>query len=176
MFTRHLALAALLSVALMSAAEACPPPPPTPPPPPGESIEAYNARLAEEAQARVIGYQRGWWERAQSVLLARIERRDSISLKDDRGVTYARSPRVLLRPVRWLKGEGPPRRFYLNYSGLTDCGPYGGGEAVDGEVGDFFVVFVSEGPASQASVVTSLALDSIVDQDLKDRIGDPDTH
>lgn len=155
---------------LSATAEACPPPPPPPPPEAGESNEAYQTRLAAlraaEAEVnaqRVLQMQQGWWDESQSVLLARVVRRDSIRLKDNWGEIYGRSPRVLLRPVRWLKGSGSSRRFRLNYEGLTSCGPYGGGDAVDGEIGEVFVVFVREGRPRQDSVITSLAMDRVRD-------------
>jgi hypothetical protein len=165
---------ALIIAAMLSAAEACPPPPPPPPPAAGETIEAYQARLEEEARAQVSAYQRQWWNEAHSVLLARVVSVDSIRLRDDWGAAYARSPRVHLRPVRWLKGSGPWRRFRLNYQGLTDCGPYGGGEAVTGRVGELFVVFVRAGAPAQANVITSLAPDHIVDSELRSRVLPPD--
>lgn len=75
-----------------------------------------------------------------------------------------------MRPVRWLKGEGSSRRFLLNYAGLTDCGPYGGGEAVDGRVGDVFVVFVHDGQPSTEGVRFSLSLANIQDDELRARV------
>jgi hypothetical protein len=167
---RNFFVGSILAVWMLGAAAACPPPPPPPPPAPGESIEAWQARLEAEAQAQIAGYQRGWWEQSQSVLLARIERIDSVAIRNDWTGTNARSPRVRLRPVRWLKGSGPPGRFHLNVTGVSDCGPYGGGEAVNGRMGELFLVFVREGRPSQANVITSLALDTIVDEELKARV------
>lgn len=167
---RSIFAATAITMALFNAAEACPPPPPPPPPVPGESIEAWQARLQAEAQAQTAGYQRGWWDQSQSVLLARIERIDSVRVRNDWAGTNTRSPRVYLRPVRWLKGSGSARRFRLNITGISDCGPYGGGEAVNGHVGDVFLVFVREGQPTQASVITSLAPGNVVDEALKARL------
>lgn len=167
---RSVLIVAVMIAAFLGAAEACPPPPPEPPPAPGESIEAWRARLDAEAQAQTASYQRGWWDQSQSVLLARIERIDSVPVRNDWANVNTHSPRVHLRPVRWLKGSGPSRRFHLNITGITDCGPYGGGEAVNGRIGDVFLVFVRDGRPNQASVITSLALDHIVDQDLRARV------
>jgi hypothetical protein len=159
-----------VALALLGAAHACPPPPPEPPPAPGETIEAWRARLDAEAQARAVEQRRQWWGRSELVLLARIVRTDSIPLRDFSGREYDRFPRVFMRPVRWLKGSGSSRRFHLNWEGMTDCGPYGGGEAASGHIGDLVVVFVREGRPSPANVGFSLAPEHIVDPELRARV------
>jgi hypothetical protein len=159
-----------VAASLVGAASACPPPPPPPLPVPDESMEDWRARVTAEAEAQLIDQQRRWWNDAHSVLLARVERRDTVRFRNEWAGGYDRSPRVTLRPISWLKGEGSSRRFRLSYSGMTDCGPYGGGEAVGGQVGDVFVVFVGEGRPSQTSVFVSLAMGNVVDPGLRDRI------
>lgn len=143
----------------------------------GESAEAYQARLsalrAEEAarlQALIVEYQRRWWNESESVLLARVERTDSARMYDIYGASIGSFPRAHLRPVRWLKGAGPSRRFRLTYTGMTSCGPYGGGDAVAGAVGDVFVVFVRSGRPSQRTVIESVALANIRDPQLRERV------
>ena len=157
-----------VAASITGAANACPPPPPPPLPIPDESSEAWQARVAAEAQASLVALQHQWWDASQSVLLARVERRDTVRLRDfDPNVE---APRVLLRPVHWLKGSGPSRRFRLTYTGMLSCGPYGGGEAVDGAVGEVFIVFVGEGRPRQESVFISLAPANVVDPELRERV------
>jgi hypothetical protein len=155
---------------MVGAANACPPPPPPPLPIPDESSEAWQARVTAEAQNELMNRQRQWWNDSQSVLLARVERRDTVRLRDAWGDPNFEAPRVLLRPVRWLKGSGPSRRFRLSYTGMTTCGPYGGGEAVNGAVGEVFIVFVGEGRPRQESVFISLAPTNVVDPELRERV------
>lgn len=132
------------------------------------------ALRAEESAAFLasrVEYQQQWWNESQSVLLARVERVGSVQLRDDWGEAYDDSPRVFLRPVRWLKGSGSARRFRLSYDGMTSCGPYGGGDAVDGEVGEVFVVYVREGQPHQRSVIESLAPENVVDPQVREMLG-----
>lgn len=167
----------LLSLAMAGFAYACPPPPGPPMREVGESEETYNARIsalraeAEAASlARRTAYQRQLWEESASVVLARVERTDRVPLRDIYGQVYSQSPRAHLRPVHWLKGSRSSRRFHVRYTGDASCGPYGGGDAVSGEVGEVFVVFVREGRPSQATIADSLALDNILDSELLERV------
>ena len=164
-----------LAASIVGTANACPPPPPPPLPIPDESSEAWEARVTAEAQAQLVATQRHWWESAQSVLLARVEQRDTVRRRDPTWDMSFESPRVLLRPVHWLKGSGPSRRFRLTYTGMSSCGPYGGGEAVDGAVGELFIVFVGEGRPRQESVFISLAPANVVDPELRERLAQATT-
>lgn len=168
-------LAALvLALALIApgAARACMPMPP-PPQMEGETDEAYQLRLEEVRAAQAAEdfafrarMQREAWENSQSVLIARIERAGAVVPLGDHGET----PRPTLRPVRWLKGSGPARPFHVRYTEFTSCAPVGGGDAVRGAVGEEFVVFVRNGRPGVRSIIGSVAVNAIADDQLRARV------
>lgn len=142
----------------------------------GETAEAFQqrveARRAQEEvdrQARLIAFQRQTWEEASSVVIARVVRREeAVPLRNDYGEVYGQSPRTHLRVVRWLKGQARGRpSFSVRYAGLTSCGPFGGGDAVDGAVGEEFVVFLSAGRLREGGVINSLAPDRVMASELR---------
>lgn len=155
------------AVALISAgnAIACPPPPPGPPPEAGESAESHAARVAafqaaQEAQHQAWLLQREQrnWDEADSVFLARVER-VRVSTLEYLGET----PRVTLRPVRVLKGQRSRARFDLRYEEMTSCGPIPAFDAIQGNVGDTFVVFVRGRRPHQSTVQLTVAPAAVLD-------------
>jgi hypothetical protein len=162
---------AIFAAALTGGAYACQPDPQPEIPSPqiGESQEAYSARVeAMRAEARAlreqswINQQQSWWDDSESVFIARVERVANVRLD------FGEARRTYLRPVRWLKGGGPARRFFVNHEGWTSCGPYGrGGAAVEGAVGETFVVFVRDGRPSLNNLITSVAPSVITHPELR---------
>ncbi len=173
----RIVLAVAASIALLvEAASACQPEPPWIPPPPefGEAQETYDARIAAmraaqeaEREQAIINEQRQLWEGAESVLLARVVRTATVNLD------FGPSPRAYLQPLDWLKGRGPSRTFFVNQEGWTSCGPYGGGHAVGGEVGEIYLVFVREGRPNMRNILTTLALNAVKDPELLERLEEP---
>lgn len=161
-------------------AEACSIPPPVQDAPfVGETAEAFQQRVEarraqEEAdlQAQLIAFQRQTWEEASSVVIARVVRREeAVPLRNEYGEVYGQSPRAHLRVERWLKGQARGRpSFSVRYAGLTSCGSFGGGDAVDGAVGAEFVVFLSAGRLRESRVINSLALDRVMAPELRDML------
>ncbi len=159
-----------LSLMLFSAttAQACMPMPP-PPREDGESAEAYATRVtawqaqrdAEAAQWRHDRQVR-LWDEADSVFLARIER-----VRPFETAMFGTSQRVTLRGVRALKGRAYTNRFTLNSTDGTSCGPLPGFDAITGNVGDTFVIFVRGGRPNQARVQGTAAPNSITDQRIR---------
>jgi hypothetical protein len=142
----------------------------------GETEEAFHQRVAalraeEEAArlAQVVDYQRQTWDEAAWVVVARVVRREvAVPMRDDRGRVYGNTPRARMRVVRWLKGDGQGRpQFSVRYAGMTSCGPFGGGDAVLGEVGEEFVVFLSAGRLAESRVTESFALDRVTEPNLR---------
>lgn len=154
------------AAALLGAnAIACPPPPPGPPQEAGESDEAYAQRIAafraaEEAQhqAWLLQRQQRVWDEATSVFVARIERVGTSNQDNLEG-----SPRVTLRPIRQLKGDRYSSRFTLRYTEMTSCGPIPSFDAIRGQVGETFVIFVQGGRPRQRTVQQAIAIANITD-------------
>lgn len=166
MIMRSLIAAAVAFTALVtSVAVACPPPPPGPPQDVGESDEAYAQRQAEFRAAQEQQHQ-DWlharqmrlWDEADSVIIARIER-----VRTEDLYYIGEVPRVTLRPVRTIKGRRYTNRFDLRYTEATSCGPIPAFDAIQGDVGDEFVIFLRGGRPSQRTVQQTSALTAITD-------------
>lgn len=157
------ALAATLVMFSANTAQACMPMPP-PPQEEGENVEAYGARVTawqaqrdtEDAQWRADREVR-LWDEADSVILARIERVQPYSYN------FGESQRVTLRGVRALKGRAYTNRFTLNYTDGTSCGPLPAFDAITGNVGDTFVIFIRGGRPNQARVQGTVAPSAVTD-------------
>ncbi len=145
-------------------ANACPPPPPPPEPRPGESEQAYNARLKElaaaqraEGQAVIATRQATLWNESPIIFVGQVERVRPMQ-------TDGAGPSALIRPVRWIKGKGGANSFWLRHRGMTSCGPYGGGDAVEGKVGQRYIVFASRRRLSSKAVIHSVGAANAVDE------------
>jgi hypothetical protein len=170
---RSLIAAAVAFTALVtSVAVACPPPPPGPPQDVGESDEAYAQRQAEFRAAQEQQHQ-DWlharqmrlWDEADSVIIARIER-----VRTEDLYYIGEVPRVTLRPVRTIKGRRYTNRFDLRYTEATSCGPIPAFDAIQGDVGDEFVIFLRGGRPSQRTVQQTNALTAITDARITEAI------
>jgi len=168
---RRTALGAIVATAVLLGANAiaCPPPPPGPPPEAGESAESHAARVAafqaeQDAQhaAWLHARQQRVWDEADSVFVARIERVRAVEIDN-----LSEAPRVTLRPVRMLKGQRYTSRFALTYTEMTTCGPIPSFDAIQGQVGDEFVIFVRGGRPRQATVQQAIAVANITDERIR---------
>jgi len=166
MFTRFLLSTLVAITALTGAyAAACPPPPPGPPQDVGESDEAHAARVAafqaaQEAQhqAWLHARQVRMWDEANSVIIARIER-----VRPDRIDYWGDTQRVTLRPVRTIKGRRYSNRFDLRYTDATSCGPMPSFDAIQGQVGETFVIFIQGGRPGQRTVQQTVSVTEVTD-------------
>lgn len=165
------ALAALTLFGI-SAAAACPPPPPPPPQDLGEPDDAYAQRVVafhtaqeQQHQAWLHDRQVRLWDEADSVFLARIERVQPVEL-----YYWGDAQRVTLRAVRAaapLKGRRYTNTFRLAYQEATSCGPIPSFEAIGGNVGDTYVVFVRGGRPHQRTVQQTIAPANITDDRIR---------
>ncbi len=161
-----------LTVFATSTAFACPPPPPGPPQEAGESDEAYAQRQAEFREAQEQQH-RDWlharqvrlWDEADSVIIARIER-----VRTEDLYYIGEVPRVTLRGVRSLKGRAYTNRFDLRYTEATSCGPIPAFDAIQGQVGDEFVIFLRGGRPSQRTVQQTAGMSAITDTRITEAI------
>ncbi len=159
--------AALAAAALMTVpVNACPPPPPPPEPRAGESEQAYKARLeelaaAERAQLRaaMASRQAALWNESPIIFVGQVER-----VRPRKIYFHGPGQSALIRPVRWIKGKGGAGSFWLRYEGESSCGPYGGGDAVDGKVGQRFVIFASRGRLTSSAVIDSIGAARAIDE------------
>jgi hypothetical protein len=170
---RTLLATLIAALALTGAhAAACPPPPPGPPPEVGESAESHAARQAafraeQDAQhaAWLHARQQRMWDEADSVIIARIVR-----VSADRIDYWGDTQRVSLRPVRTIKGRRYSNRFELRYTDATSCGPMPAFDAIQGQVGDEFVIFIQGGRPSQRTVHQTAAITAITDTRIAEAI------
>lgn len=161
-----------LTVFATSVAIACPPPPPGPPQEAGESDEAYAQRQAEFRAAQEAQHQQ-WlhdrqvrvWDEADSVIIARITR-----VRPDHIDYWGDVPRVRLRAVRTIKGRRYTNSFDLRYTDATSCGPMPAFDAIQGQVGDEFVIFLRGGRPNQRTVQLTAAMSAITDTRITEAI------
>jgi hypothetical protein len=108
----------------------------------------------ERIRAEALSYHECLWDESESVLLARI-----VGFRSD---SDARA-RVLLHPVRALKGPTWSRRFVLTTTWRTIQG-----EALtpgsSAPLGDTLVIFVRKGRPRQDSVMAFIEPEGILDQ------------
>lgn len=166
-------ITASLVAASMNSAIAClPPPPPTLSRLEGESEGAYARRLElfdtervrkQEEQIRQFQLQRDAknWASADRVLLAEAVAFDDSLLK----------PKVWLRPVRWLKGTGKLQSFQLKPIAQDSCEWPGNGDALQGEVGEKFLIFLKPGAPSSKTVLDSISVNRIVGERSRAALG-----
>ena len=161
-----------LTVFATSTAFACPPPPPPPPQEMGESEEAYGQRVVEFHTAQERQHQ-DWlharqvrlWDEADSVIIARVTR-----VRTEELYYIGDVPRVTLRPVRTIKGRRYTNRFDLRYTEATSCGPIPAFDAIQGQVGDEFVIFLRGGRPGQRTVQQTTSTGAITDTRITEAI------
>ncbi|NWK97294.1 hypothetical protein DM806_16775 [Sphingobium lactosutens] len=153
-----------LVAASTSSAIAClPPSPPTLSRLEGESDDGYAKRLKlfetervrqEQEEIRQFQLQRDAknWSSADRVMLAEAVEFGGSLLK----------PKVRLRPVRWLKGKGKLQSFQLKPVTRDSCEWPGNGDALGGEVGEKFLIFLKPGSPSSKTVLDSISVSRIV--------------
>lgn len=147
----------------------------TPAPPglsPAEERRFYAYQEADMAKQDAIEKaltpfreQKALWESSELVFVARI---DSVSSRKIE--TFWRTnvdiQDVTLRPVAWLKGQGPDQTFTIGISDWSDCGPDKRWDALWGKPDEKFVVFVEKGPPSNDTVRDAIKWTKIVDPEV----------
>lgn len=164
-----LSLCAMWWANLALPALACPPPPPPERPGDGESADAFKARMDAAAAAAAARYdqiildaQRQAWDKAASVVIARVDKVQPI-----KAVIYGPMNRAYLTPLSWLKGKQRRGTFTIADTGETDCGPTGGGDATAAKAGDLVVVYASEGKLGNNTMIANFAADRVRDPRIK---------
>lgn len=157
----------LVAAMMLAAPEAmaCSPPIPAPPPPPREDMAAADAAALHAAwvaaQATLVAErerqskakdQRGLFDRAGSVFLARLDQIDE--------------GRSVLAPVMRLKGEPAAGQLVLALKTWSTCGPTSAINGVYGEVGDVFVVYLKGQALLQDEILDAFPVRKIVDEDV----------
>ncbi len=147
---------------------ACPPPYILPPNV-GETSTDYNIRLAkyhEEEQRKFLEnrkiYQGEMWKNNAIVALAVIDKIKPTNIK-----YYGKSNKVRLKILRFAKGSSNIKHVWVHYTDVTTCGPFGGGDAVDGKLGDVFAIFSSSSNISSRSVTDTIGESSALDENIK---------
>lgn len=160
--------AAMLASAAPALACSIMPPPPPPEAPAGASAadvaalnlawgQAYAAQRVAEDQAWRLRQQVSLFDTAKSLVIVRYDREASVGKGDDAQTV------AVLKPVRWLKGQGKSTEFQLGMSQPPPCGQMIGHAAYYGKPGDVFLVYLSANVLRQADVLEAYAIDRIVE-------------
>lgn len=148
-----------------------------PPPEPrrlGESITAYDARIAklhqEREEARLKDRQTRGLQGAELIFIAR----ETVSWLAPRPTS--RNGRPVLprlkpvpypvpsnyRPIAWFRGPRVTDMFKLQRAN-TSCGPMGIGDTTFGKSGNLYVFFARKGQLSEKTIIDAIALERIND-------------
>ena len=112
----------------------------------------------EEIAAMIGAHQTDMWDKADLVFVARIEQRRTQSVAD-----WEDAPYISLMPLTWLKGQAGPWQFDLGATGRSMCSLIPGFDALQGQVGDEFIVFVRGDTPIQNMVIDAISLKSLVE-------------
>lgn len=113
---------------------------------------------AEEA-AYVSSAQASAWDRSVLVFVARIEQTRTKPRPSLPSLTE-----VDLMPVTWLKGQAGPWQFTLADIELSGCGfRVPGFDAIEGQVGEEFVIFVDGDTPMQRGTLMTVKVDKLVE-------------
>ncbi len=168
-------LAAVVAFAALASGEAlaCSILPPMPPPQvvmiPGESPEAFEPRAKlhydgfaalQEKKARdsEAARQADLWDRAARVAVVELVSAREVSIEP-----FGTGRAVQVKPVSWLKGKGGKAPVEIAHTSYTSCGASPWWDALAGKSGERFVVFFTEGPIGQASVMDAMAVGRVTD-------------
>lgn len=135
-------VAATAALAIAAPAMACSPPTSTP----EQLAAAVSARQAEA------------WDKADLVVVARIEERRVQTVGD-----WKDAPQVTLMPLTSLKGQAGPWQFELGATGKHMCGLIPGFDVLQGLAGQEFVVFVKGDTPMQEAVIDTVSVDALVE-------------
>ncbi len=124
---------------------------------------AQRKLSALEEGARVLGYQRDLFARADSLVLVRIDRLAEIAGMTGPGAYLNGLPQVVLQPVQWVKGKGGSDMFTVSASGLTSCGPMPGYDVLRGQPGDVFALYLTGQVAEQQHLLGTVAIAALIE-------------
>lgn len=125
--------------------------------------EAEARRQELQAEQWELGYQTAKWDKADGVLVARIETVQPYKLQTQWGYSL-NLVRVEMQPVGWLRGGGELAPFRLTATGIDSCGGYSPRwEGLGGKPGQKFVVYFRGAAPSQDTVLEAIALDRITE-------------
>ncbi len=169
-------MAAVAAVLLASPALACSPLPypPMPEAPAGASAADVAAlQLAwskSNAASRAIE-DRDWqmkqqsnlFDMAKSLVIVRYDRQEPAG-KTASGANWREGePSAVLKPVRWVKGQGAATEMKLGMSDPPPCGQMRGHAAYYGKPGDVFLVYLSGDVLTQKDVLEAYPIDRIME-------------
>lgn len=112
----------------------------------------------EERAAATSAHQADAWDKADLVVVARIEERRVQPVGD-----WKDAPHVTLMPLVSLKGQAGPWQFDLGATGKHMCGVTPSFDVLQGLVGQEFVIFVKGDTPMQEAVIDTVNLVLLVE-------------
>lgn len=172
---RSVIVGAVVALLFVEPALACSivlwPPPPDPPPGLSREQEVQFLRDWEEAEARrqelsaaerQLKYQSEKWDKADGVIVARVEA--TLPYKTQTIWGYSLDlMKVEMMPMRWLKGEGKLPSFVIATTGIDSCGDEPAWQGLRGKTGEEFVVYFVGATPSQDTVLEAIAPANILE-------------
>jgi len=171
-----IAVAAVAAVMMAAPALACSPLP-FPPPPPvaaGTSeadaeaqslawMRAHAAVRAEEDRVWRLKGQAALFDEAKSLIIVRYDREEKTSGAPKEFDYMNGQPMAVLKPVRWVKGNGASDDLKISRGQLPPCGQMIGHDAFYGKPGEVFLVYLNGNKVEQQYMLEALAIDRIIE-------------
>jgi hypothetical protein len=175
--TGAIMLVGAMAVSWAGPAFACSPPAPPPqaPAPPGGTSEAdikalsqawnqaYWTRASEERRAWSMKQQAELFDKATRIAVARFDHAGKTSGAPPQFDYMNGQPLAVLKPVRWVKGQGASGDLQLAMGQLPPCGQMAAHDAFYGKPGDVFLIYFSGETLLQSDVLDGFALDRIIE-------------
>lgn len=163
-----------VALAFASPALACsilpPPPPPTPaagtPQADADALAmawstAHGLKYQQERRDWALKQQARLFDEADALMVVRYVRADVTKGLPKEFDHMNGQPLAVLKPIRWIKGSGSPAEINIGSTMPPPCGQMIGHDAVYGNPGDVFLVYLSGG--RQQSVMEAYSLDRIIE-------------
>lgn len=172
-FIRTGIVAAAMAAGLAAPAIACPPPPPPAPAPklaagasPADQAasdrawnDAHYRLRAEEGRAWTLKQQARLFDEANTIAIVRYDRAGKVSGMPKEFDYMNGDPLAIVKPVRWVKGQGSQAELTLGGGNAPMCGQIPAHDAFYGSPGDVFLIYL----AADGHVLEGYKLDRIIE-------------
>jgi hypothetical protein len=154
---QRIGMVSAMALAFAAPAFACSilPPPPPPPAAPGTPkadveaaerawSEAHGRRYAEEQRAWTLKQQARLFDEAKGLVVVRFDRQGKVSGMPKELDHMNGDPLAILKPVRWVKGQGSPNEIVIGSGLAPPCGQIPAHDAFYGKPGEVFLLYIAE--------------------------------
>lgn len=125
--------------------------------------DAQRVLSQEQERDRSLKQQASLFDTADSLMVARLDRHGTLSGYPPEVSFMNGQPTAVLKPVRWVKGEGARDELVLSSSNPMSCGFAPADAALRGQAGDVFLVYLQKAAEAPNSVLFVIPIDRVVE-------------